>query len=140
MYIKLATDNGRKFTFFTSKDKGGKVKENTDKTVFGTLSEGIKVGEVKGITQYENDYWNARFCGKAYEKALTLTDQTRVVVTEMTIRNKRDAQTKRTYPQIMVTDFFVPEAPMQNENVSRKQADEEGFMPIPDGLGEELYD
>lgn len=80
MYIKIENqENARRFTFFKKERivKGEKV-YNTDKSVFGTLSEGIKVGEVNGQAVWENDYWNVTFCGKAYEKALTLKDKDKV--------------------------------------------------------------
>ena len=131
MYIKLEKENARRFTFFTSKDRDGNVKENTDKTVFGTLSEGIKVGEMNGVPVYENDNWNARFCGKAYEKALALKDKDRVLVTEMNVRNPYNKVTKRNYPQIMVTDFEVAEATDTNTDGEFVSVDEEN---LPDFL------
>lgn len=120
MYIKFEERaNGKRFTFFKrEKEVNGEKVNNTDKSVFGTLSEGIKVGEKNGQPIWENDYWNATFCGKAYEKALTLKDKDRVVVTEMNIRNIYSQNTKKSYPQITVTDFdlYVPNAEGNGEN------------------------
>ena len=55
-------EKGKKFTFF----KNGKVINGekifeTDKCVYGTLSDGInKVGK-DGKSAWENDYWNVTF-------------------------------------------------------------------------------
>ena len=109
MYIKIEDrEQGRRFTFFLREKeiKGEKV-THTDKCVFGTLSEGIKTGENNGQPIWENDYWNVTFCGKAYEKALALKDKDRVCVVEMNIRNIYHKASKRSYPQITVTDFDI---------------------------------
>lgn len=111
MFIKFEKrEQGRYFTYFTKeKEINGEKVRNTDKCVFGTLSEGIKTGVNNGSPIWENDYWNTTFCGKAYEKALELENNTRIVVTEMNIRNKYSKETKKSYPQIMVTDFSIIE-------------------------------
>lgn len=109
MYIKFENrEDGKRFTFFSNERtiNGEKVK-HTDKSVFGTLSEGIKTGENNGQPIYENDYWNVTFCGKAYNEALALKDKDRISVVEMNVRNVYSQKTKKTYAQIMITDFDV---------------------------------
>lgn len=126
MYIKFEDrEKGKRFTFFTrEREVNGEKVTHTDKSVFGTLSEGIKTGENNGQPIYENDYWDVTFCGKAYEKALSLKDKDKVCVTEMNVRNVYFKPTKKTYPQIMVTDFDVIAA--------EENADKDGFVPITD--------
>lgn len=144
MYIKFEDkEKGKRFTFFSKEReiKGEKV-VHTDKSVFATLSEGIKTGENNGQSIWENDYWDTVFCGKAYEKALELKDKDRIIVTEMNIRNIFYKPNKRSYPKIMVTEFFVPESePQVNQEVDHGTADavsEEEFMDIPDEIDEDL--
>lgn len=110
MYIKFENrENGKKFTFFSSERTiDGEQVKMTDKCVFASLSEGIKTGENNGQPIFENDYWNATFCGKAYEKAKELKDKDRIIVVEMNIRNRYI--NKKSYPQITVTDFDVVSA------------------------------
>lgn len=110
MYIKLEKEQAKRFTYFTKEKEINGVKVgSTEKIVFGTLSEGIKTGENNGHPIWENDYWDASFCGKAYQKALELEDKTRISITEMNIRNVYSKNTKKAYPQIMVTEFEVLE-------------------------------
>lgn len=132
MYIKIENrEQGRRFTFFSrEKEVNGVKVTHTDKTVFGTLSDGIKTGENNGQAIWENDYWYTSFCGKAYEKAMTLTNKTRISVTEMNIRNIYSKNTKKSYPQITVTDFDILSQNPQGVN--------EEFMSIPDDINEEL--
>lgn len=134
MYIKIENrEQGRKFTFFSrEREINGEKVSHTDKSVFGTLSEGIKTGENNGQPIWENDYWNTAFCGKAYEKALDLKDKDRICVVEMNIRNVYSKNTKKSYPQIMVTDFDVISSHADHAEAG------EGFMNIPDGIDEEL--
>lgn len=143
MYIKFEDkEKGKRFTFFSKEReiKGEKV-THTDKSVFAILSEGIKTGENNGQPIWENDHWNAFFCGKAYEKALELKNKDRIIVMEMNIRNVYHASTHRSYPQILVTDFYIPEEQQENPMEARPQQetmDEDGFMNIQDGFDEEL--
>lgn len=111
MYIKFETvDQGKYFTYFVKeKEVNGEKIRHTDKSVFGTLSEGIKTGVNNGKAIWENDYWDCIFCGKAYQKALNLSNKTRIIVTEMNIRNKYSKETKKSYPRIIVTDFSIVE-------------------------------
>lgn len=127
MYIKFDDrEQGRKFTFFKNERviNGEKV-THTEKCVFGTLSEGIKTGENNGNPIYENDYWNVTFCGKAYAEALSLKNKDRISVVEMNVRNVYSKTTKKSYPQIMVTDFDVIAVAPADEN------DEGGYVNIP---------
>lgn len=126
MYIKFENrEEGKKFTFFTNERmiNGEKIK-HTDKSVFGTLSEGIKTGENNGQPIYENDYWNVTFCGKAYNEALALKDKDRISVVEMNIRNVYSKKTKKSYAQIMVTDFDVINKVVDDEEDETEGNDE----------------
>lgn len=130
MYIKFEDrEQGKRFTFFKA-DRviNGEKVSHTDKSVFGTLSEGVKTGENNGKPIYENDYWNVAFCGKAYAEALSLKDKDRISVVEMNIRNVYSKSTKKSYPQIMVTDFDVIAVAPADDT----EADEEGYMPVTD--------
>lgn len=131
MYIKFENrEQGKRFTFFKKERaiNGTKV-THTTKSVFGTLSEGIKTGENNGQPIWENDYWSTTFCGKAYEKALTLKDGDRICVTEMNVRNVYSPKHKKTYPQIMVTDFDI---------LNTNEPEGDRFMNIPDDMAEGL--
>ena len=83
--------------------------ENTEKVVYGRVSEAIKTGKKgedgKDIYEYEN--WNARFVGKAREKAAALTDKTAIVLKEWSARVNYNKEKKATYPYLMVMDFDV---------------------------------
>ena len=130
MYVKFEERaKGRIATFFTrEKEINGEKVNNTDKSVFGTVSEGIKVGEKNGQPIWENDYWNATFCGKAYEKALTLKDKDKIVLIEMNIRNPYSSNTKKSYPQITVFDFDI----YNSEN--RTDVNSESFVEMDENL------
>lgn len=131
MYFKFEDRQGKRVTFFSAERivNGEKI-THTDKSVFGTLSEGIKTGENNGKPIYENDYWNVMFCGKAYEKALKLENKTRIVLVEFNIRNQYYKRSKKTYPQIMVTDFDIMETEISNTGNE--------FVDIPDGIDIEM--
>jgi len=90
-------------TFF--KEKSAK---HTEKVFYGRVSEGIKVGEENGQNKYEFESWNARFVGKAKEKAEQLEDKTSVMLTEWSIRCPYNKEKKRSYPYIMIMDFEMP--------------------------------
>ena len=134
MYIKFENrEQGKKFTFFTRKKRiAGQLVDHTDKSVFATLSESIKIGNDNGHGQpvWQNDYWNAVFCGKAYEKAIALADKDRIRVVEMSVRNEYNKDTKKSYPMIAVTDFDIISTGAGNRG--------DGFINIPDNIGEEL--
>lgn len=130
MFIKFnERTEGRRFTFFSKEREinGNKV-SHTDKSVFGTLSEGIKTGENNGQPIWENDYWNVTFCGKAYEKALTLKNSDKIIVVEMNIRNVYSKNTKKSYPQITVTDFDIFE---KNEDEQGPEIQEVEINELP---------
>lgn len=131
MFIRFEDrEQGRRFTFFhNEKTINGEKVDHTDKCVFGSLSEGIKTGENNGQPIWENDYWNTTFCGKALEKALTLNDKDRICVVEMNIRNIYSKNTKRSYPQITVTDFDIMAS-------NGSHTDENGYMNIPENAEE----
>lgn len=133
MYFNFENrEDGKRFTYFSKeREVRGEKVTHTDKSVFGNLSEGIKVGEKNGQPIWENDYWSVTFCGKAYEKALQLADKTRIVAVEFNIRNKYYEPTRKSYPQITITDFDVLES--SSTNVSG-----EGFKDIPEELSKEV--
>ena len=128
MFIKVENrEQGKKVTFFSKeREVRGKKVSHTDKTVFATVSEGIKVSESNGEVIWENDYWTAYFCGKAYKKALMLKDFDRICIVEMNIRNVYSKERKVNYPKITITDFDVCE--QQNPIVEG-----EGYFEIPVG-------
>lgn len=132
MYIKFDDkEKGKKFTFFKQeREINGQKIAHTERTVFGNLSEGIKVGEKNGQPIWENDYWNTVFCGKAYEPALALHNKDRIVVTEMNVRNV--IRNKKSYPQIMVTEFHVISS--QNGGEPETVNEQEDFVDIPAGI------
>ena len=102
MYAK----NNNHVTFW--KDEYNK---NTEKTIYGTVSEAIKTGKQddngKDVYEYEN--WNARFVGKAYERAKTLENNTRITLKEWSVRCPYVKEKKKAYPYIMVMDFEIRE-------------------------------
>ena len=104
MYAK----NKNYVTFYTDS-----YNQNTEKVTFGRVSEAINTGKKgedgKDIFEFEN--WDARFVGKAREKALTLTDKTRITLTEWSARNPYNKEKKRSYPYMMIMDFEIREQP-----------------------------
>lgn len=102
MYAK----NKNNVTFFVDS-----YNENTDKVTYGRVSESVKTGKKgedgKDIYEYEN--WNARFVGKAREKALSLTDKAHIVLTEWSARVSYNKEKKASYPYLMVMDFDLQE-------------------------------
>lgn len=98
MYVK--SEKGNYVTFF--KDENGK---QTEKMFSARISEGIKVGEQYGKPVYEFESWNARFVGKALEKAKQLESKTRIRLTEWNVHNPYDKERKKSYPYILVMDF-----------------------------------
>ncbi len=134
MYIKIerVSDKrvGKRFTFFSRKATvNGEQTDRTDKMVFGNISESIKEGEMHGKPVYRYDSWSATFCGKAYEKALTLTDKAHIDLYEFTITNRYNENTKKSYPSIMVFDFDIIS---DNAEGDVDTASDEGFMQISD--------
>ena len=93
-------------TYFKDKNRA-----DTDKTIFGRVSESVRTGlkgdDGKDVYAYEN--WNARFVGKAYEKAKTLEDKTAIVLTNPDFHNPYNQEKGRTYPSITVFDFEIHE-------------------------------
>lgn len=102
MYAK----NNNYVTFFVDNHN-----ENTDKVVYGRISEAIKTGKKdengKDVFEYEN--WNARFVGKAREKAAALADKTAITLTEWSARCSYNKEKKMSYPYLMVMDFEIRE-------------------------------
>lgn len=82
---------------------------NTEKVIYGVVSEAIKTGkqDENGKDVYEYENWNARFVGKAYEGAKALKNNTRITLKEWCVRCPYSKEKKRTYPYIMVMDFEI---------------------------------
>lgn len=135
MYFRFENrEEGKRFTFFKKeREVKGQMVGHTEKSVFGTLSDGIKTGENNGRPIYENDYWNVSLCGKAYEKALQLEDNTRIVAVEFNIRNPYYKPTKKSYPQITITDFDV----LENTENNTESGDKE-FKEVPKELEKDM--
>lgn len=100
MYAK----NNNYVTYFVEEEA-----KNTDKVFYGRVSEAIKVGEENGKNKYEFESWNARFVGKAKEKAEKLADKTSIILTEWNARNPYSKEHKRNYPYLLIMDFEIPE-------------------------------
>ena len=100
MYAK----NNNYVTYFIE----GEAK-HTERVFYGRVSEAIKIGEENGKNKYEFESWNARFVGKAREKAEQLADKTSIMLTEWNIRCPYNKEKKRSFPYIMVMDFEIPE-------------------------------
>ena len=120
MYVK----NNNFVTFY--KDENN---QNTDKITYGRVSEAIKKGEkdAEGKDIYEFESWNARFVGKAREKAAALPDKARIALTETSFRNPYNKEKKRPYPYVLVMDFELREQGAVNED---------GFVEVDDADGE----
>lgn len=110
MYIENAKVHA---TFFKNDAK------DTDKTISGSLSVSVKVGETDGKDEYENDYYKVYFVGNAYEKAKSLEDKQRVVLNKMRIRNRYVKEKGKNYVSITVFDFELMETG-RNENQDAK--------------------
>ena len=101
MYSK----NNNRVRFF--KDS---TKDATEKVVYGKISEAIKTDkkDADGKDIYEYESWNARFVGKALEKAKALEDNTAITLTEWAVRKPYNKDKNQSYPYIMVMDFEIP--------------------------------
>lgn len=127
MYSK----SNNKATFFTSK------LENSEKVTNGRVSVPVNTGrkdkDGKDIWAYES--WNARFVGKAREKALALTDKAKITLTEWASHPGYDKEKKQCYPYLMVMDFEVREqgtaaVPEMSENDYMVMEDEDAQLPF----------
>lgn len=83
--------------------------QNTDKMIQGRISESVKTGrkDDAGKDIYEFESWNARFVGKACEKAKSLPDKSKITLTAWAARNPYSKEKKRSYPYLLVMDFEV---------------------------------
>jgi hypothetical protein len=79
--------------------------EHTPKLFYGRVSEAIKTGEDGGKNTYEFESYNARFVGKAREKAEKLENKANIMLTEWSIRCPYSKEHKRPYPYMMIMDF-----------------------------------
>ena len=78
---------------------------NTDKMFCGKVSEAIKVGEENGKGKYDFELWNAKFVGKAKQKAEKLSDKSSIKLTEWSARISYNKEKKSSYPYLLVMDF-----------------------------------
>lgn len=88
------------------------ARTNTDKIVYGRVSEAIKSQNTNpdGSPIYEYESWPVRFCGGAYNKALALNDKDKIVLTQWSARNPYNKETKKGFTYLMVTDFEMAPA------------------------------
>ena len=102
--------------FFT--DPNGK---NTEKMLSGKVSKAYRTGrkDADGNDVFAWEHHNARFVGKAREKAQSLTDKARITLTEWTVRAQPYTKTvngeekKRYFHYLMISDFEVREQPAE---------------------------
>ena len=102
MYSKTANT----VTFF--KDN---YKDNTDKVIYGRVSEAIKTGKKTedGKDEFVYETWDARFVGGAFEKASVLEDKTAITLTEWAARPNYNKEKKTNYPYLLIMAFDVHE-------------------------------
>lgn len=93
-------------------------KKDTDKSIYGTLSVSIKVGEIQGKPVYENDNYKAYFVGGAYEPAKSLESKQRIKINKMTIRNRYVKEKGKNYVSITIYDFEK----LESKNDEEKQS------------------
>ena len=103
MYIDNANVHA---TLFRNEDDR---KKDTDKTIYGTLSVSVKVGEEDGKNKYESDYYKSYFVGNAYQKAKELENKQRIKINKMTIRNRYIEEKGKNYVSVTIYDFDVLE-------------------------------
>ena len=95
----------------------GTGKQDTEKCIYGRISEPINTGKKgeDGKDVYEYESWNVRFVGKAREKVEALADKARITLTEWTARNPYDKEKEKNFPYLMVMDFEVNEPKKEKE-------------------------
>ena len=95
-------------TYFIDKNA-----KHTEKVFYGKISEAIRIGtDNGGKKKFEFEHWNARFVGKAREKAAKLADKTSIVLTEWNARcsyaKPKDGESiGKKFPHIVVVDFEI---------------------------------
>ena len=84
-------------------------KENTEKVVYGRVSEAIKTGKKTedGKDEFMYETWDARFVGGAFDKAAVLEDKTAITLTEWSARVNYNKEKKASYPYLLVMAFEV---------------------------------
>lgn len=98
--------------------------KHTDKVFYGRISEAIKIGvQEDGKKKFEFENWNARFVGKAREKAMKLADKTSIVLTVWNARctyvKPKDGEgVGRKFPHIVVIDFEIRDAEKLDDKLS----------------------
>ena len=108
---------------------------NTGKVVYGRVSEAVKTGrkDEKGKDVYSFESWNARFVGKAKEKAEKLADKSRITLTQWSARVDYNKETKKSYPYLMVMDIEIRTHGEEHEEAADQQEEQMpmgDFMPI----------
>lgn len=103
MYIDNANVHA---TLFRNEDD---KKKDSEKTIYGTLSVSVKVGEENGKNKYESDYYKAYFVGGALDKAKTLENKQRIKLNKMTIRNRYIEEKGKNYVSVTIYDFEILE-------------------------------
>lgn len=107
---------------------------NTSRVTYGVVSVSIKVEEPgrEGRSSFKYERWNARFVGKAREKALSLTDKTKITITEWSAHPGYNSEKKQCYPYLLITDFEVKE----QGNMANPDDRGDGFAVIEEDDGQ----
>ena len=86
---------------------GDSTASNTEKVLYGRISESIKKYENGQVVEGQYDYesWNVRFCGKARKLAEDLKDKDIITIHQADFRNPYNKEKKKTYPYILVMSF-----------------------------------
>lgn len=83
--------------------------QNTDKVLYGRISEPVKTGKqtADGKDEYEYENWDARFVGNARAAAANLEDKARITITEWAVHPNYKKEKKQSFPYMMIMDFEV---------------------------------
>ncbi len=85
------------------------IEKNTDKVIYGRLSESQDKYEngakVEGEYSYES--WNARFVGDAKKVVETLDDKSVVTLKSFDVRQPYDKEKNKSYPYVLVSKLEV---------------------------------
>ena len=83
--------------------------QDTDKVLYGRISEPVKTGKktADGKDEYEYENWDARFVGNARAAAASLEDKARITITEWAVHPNYNKNRKTCYPYMVIMDFEV---------------------------------
>lgn len=97
---------------FFIKDEDGKMRYRG--TVFQVQKEekyvdaNLSTGERQEDNSWKNSQWNARFVGKAFDKAKELSDKDKISLISFKIENIYVKEKNATYTNVIVYDFATP--------------------------------